>query len=205
MTGRRPDDARTPSRPVQMVQTPASLLERLRRPDAQAAWTQFVELYTPLLYYWARHRAGLPTQEAADLVQDVFALLLQKLPGFTYDRSRSFRGWLRSVLLNKWRENLRRRGAVPGGDGQDLAEAAVPDPACALAEAEYRQHLARRALHLMQAEFQPATWKACWEHVVAGKPVAQVAAELGMTCNAVYLAKSRVLRRLRQELDGLLD
>ncbi len=72
-------------------------------------------------------------------------------------------------------------------------------------EAEYRELLVARALELMQDEFQPATWKACWEVVVAGRPAAEVAAELGLTIGAVYAAKSRVLRRLRRELDGLLE
>jgi len=62
-----------------------------------------------------------------------------------------------------------------------------------------------RALELMRADFQPVTWQACWEFVVRDRPAAEVAAELGITINTVYLAKSRVLRRLREELAGLLD
>ena len=85
------------------MDTPASLLERLRQPADPAAWSRFVELYTPLLYGWAR-RVGLPEQDAADLVQDVFVQLVRKLPDFTYDRHKTFRGWLRAVTLNKWRE-----------------------------------------------------------------------------------------------------
>ena len=72
-------------------------------------------------------------------------------------------------------------------------------------EEEYRQVLVHRALALMQAEFQPATWRACWEFVVRDRPAAEVAGELGLSVNAVYLAKSRVLRRLREQFDGLLD
>ena len=72
-------------------------------------------------------------------------------------------------------------------------------------EVEYRQQLVRRALQIMQAEFETTTWKACWEFVVSGRPAAEVAAELGVSVDVVYGAKSRVLRRLRQELDGLLD
>jgi RNA polymerase sigma-70 factor (ECF subfamily) len=82
-----------------MDKTPASLLHRLRQPNAVDAWPRFVELYTPLLYYWAK-RLGLQQQDAADLVQDVFVLLVQKLPEFAYDRHKSFRGWLRTVTLN---------------------------------------------------------------------------------------------------------
>ena len=82
---------------------------------------------------------------------------------------------------------------------------AEPDHAQAFDEAEYRRHLVGQALELMQVEFQPATWQACWQCVVLERAPAAVAAELGITVNAVYLAKSRVLRRLHQELNGLLD
>jgi RNA polymerase sigma-70 factor (ECF subfamily) len=186
-----------------MNTTSASLLDRLRQPEQTAAWERFVELYTPLLYDWAR-RMGLQETDAADLVQEVFALLLQKLPGFTYDRHGSFRGWLRKVTLNKWRE-LQRRRPLPAIDGAALAAQADPGTADTFWEAEYRQHLVGRVLELIRAEFQPATWQAFWECVVAGRPAADVARQHGLSLNAVYLAKSRVLRRLRRELDGLMD
>lgn len=182
--------------------TSASLLERLRRPQDQQSWERFVKLYTPLLFYWAR-RAGLQEPDAADLVQDVFAVLVEKLPGFTYDRHKSFRGWLRTVLLNKWRNRRRVRTAGPLDSDADLP--AAPDAADILEEAEYRQHLVGRALELMRSDFQPNTWKAFWECQVNGRPGAEVAAELGMSVGAVYVAKSRVLSRLREELRGLLD
>jgi RNA polymerase sigma-70 factor (ECF subfamily) len=184
-----------------MPATSASLLERLRRPGQDAAWARFVDLYTPLLYHWAR-RTGLAQPQAADLVQDVLLVLLRKLPEFTYDRTKSFRSWLRTVTLNKWRENLRREHPGCAVSGGDLS---APDPLREFEDAEYHAYLARRALGLMQAEFQPATWKACWEQVVCGRPAAEVAAELGISEGAAYVAKSRVLRRLREELDGLLD
>jgi RNA polymerase sigma-70 factor, ECF subfamily len=187
-----------------MHTTSVSLLERLRQPDAHAAWDRFVSLYTPLLYFWARC-VGLQEPDAADLVQDVFAVLVQKLPEFHYDRSRSFRSWLHAVLLNKWRE-LRRRPSSAQPGSECLAGLANPDDEVAeFDDAEFRQHLLMRAMQLMQADFQPATWKACWEHVVCDRPAEEVARELRITVNAVYLAKSRVLRRLRQELEGLLD
>ncbi|HEV3263786.1 MAG TPA: sigma-70 family RNA polymerase sigma factor [Gemmataceae bacterium] len=188
-----------------MHSTSLTLLERLRQPAAQEAWDRFVKLYTPLLYHWAQS-THLSSQEAADLVQDVLVLLVQKLPEFTYDRHKSFRGWLRTVALNKWRENQRRRTvAVEVRDPADLSEFPASDSCAAFAEEEYRQYLVRRALQLMETQFQPATWRACWECVVAGRPAADVAVELGITKNAVYLAKSRVLRRLHQELQGLLE
>src|SRR5262245_43331242 len=108
-----------------MVPTPVSLLERLRQPADAAAWERFVELYTPCIYAWAR-RAGLPPDDAADLVQDVFALLVTKLPAFVYDPARhSFRGWLPTVTLNRWREQARRR-QVPTANGALVAEPAAP-------------------------------------------------------------------------------
>jgi RNA polymerase sigma-70 factor (ECF subfamily) len=189
-----------------MNTTSVSLLERLRQPvDKEASWMRFVQLYTPLLYYWAR-RLGLATPDAADLVQEVFAVLVLKLPTWVYDPAKSFRGWLRIVLINKWRETKRRRTVEAGAANVvEMAELAEPDPALAFDEADYRRHLVGRALELMQAEFQPATWQACWQCVVLERAPAAVAAELNITVNSVYLAKSRVLRRLHQELHGLLD
>jgi RNA polymerase sigma-70 factor (ECF subfamily) len=188
-----------------MNQTPATLLERLRRPDAQGAWAEFVRLYTPLLYYWAR-RAGRQPHDAADLVQDVFVTLVRELPAFAYDRQRSFRNWLRTILLNKCRERRRREQTVPAAAcGAAVEELAAPDLVNDLDETEYRRYLVRHAVRLMQTDFQPITWRACWEFVVAGRPAAEVAAELGVSVDVVYSAKSRVLRRLREEVDGLLD
>lgn len=110
-----------------------------------------------------------------------------------------------TVVRNKWREQQRRRPVPsPQAAAEDLAGLASPDDAEGITEAEYQQYLTKRALQLMQAEFQPATWKAFWGCVVEERPAAELARELGMTENAVYLAKGRVLRRLRQELDGLL-
>ena len=187
-----------------MFTTCPSLLQRLRSPQADAAWGTFVDLYTPLLFHWAR-RAGLQDSDAADLVQDVFATLLRKLPEFAYDPARSFRAWLRAVALNQWRDNLKRRATrpLPGhADALDLAQA--PEDV-AFWEVEYRRRLVDRALNIMRADFQPATWQACWQVVAEGRPAADVARELGLTENAVYIARSRVLRRLRAELEGLLE
>jgi RNA polymerase sigma-70 factor (ECF subfamily) len=187
-----------------MDETPASLLQRLREPDPQEAWARFVDLYTPLVYFWAC-RAGLQAPDAADLVQEVFLILLDRLPEFSYDPKRSFRSWLRTVTLNKWRDMCRRRAAAlpPGGPlPEDLP---VPDSAEAVWEAEYRQHLVAQASRLMQAEFQPTTWQAFWIQVVEGRSGYETAQRLGLSLDAVYAARSRVLRRLRQELDGLLD
>lgn len=186
-----------------MHTTSASLLERLRSPGEQAAWNRFIELYAPVLRLWAL-RLGLQANDADDLVQEVFAVLLRELPRFDYEPPRRFRGWLWTVTQNKWREQRRRKmpQTVPAGIAENLA---IPDGIEALCEAEYRDQLVRRVAEFLREEFQPNTWKAFWECVVADRPGAEVARELGMTENAVYIAKGRVLRRLRQEVDGLLD
>jgi RNA polymerase sigma-70 factor (ECF subfamily) len=183
--------------------TPLSLLQRLQRSSEAESWGRFVDLYTPVLCAWAA-RLGLPEHDAADLVQDVFATLVEKLPTFQYDETKSFRAWLKTLLLNRWRQWRRKAGKVrPASDGfADVWAASGPAD---LEGVEYRRQLAQRALALMQADFEPATWKACLELVVHERPAAEVAAELGISVNAVYLAKTRVLRRLREELRGMLD
>jgi RNA polymerase sigma-70 factor (ECF subfamily) len=188
-----------------MESTSVSLLEQLRAHPAPEAWSRFVRLYTPLLFFWAR-KLGLRDADAADLVQDVFTILVQKMPTFYYDRQKSFRNWLRTILLNRGRNILRRAGDAPVSVATySLDTIADPHGLDALAEDEYREHLVNNALELMRREFPFKTWKACWEHVVMGRPAAEVAAELDISTGAVYVAKSRVLTRVRQELAGLLD
>jgi RNA polymerase sigma-70 factor (ECF subfamily) len=176
----------------------------LRSAHDEAAWSWFVELYTPLLFSWAR-RCGETEADAADLVQEVFVSLVQTLPSFEYDRAGSFRGWLRVLLLNKLRDRLRRKARLERALEHRAVEVELPDIAEAFWEAEYTQELARQALRLMESEFATATWKACWETVVEGRSPRDVAVELGISQNAIYIAKCRVLRRLCQELRGLMD
>jgi RNA polymerase sigma-70 factor (ECF subfamily) len=185
--------------------TSASLLERLRQPADPGAWDRFVSLYAPLIYTWGRH-VGLQDQDAADLVQEVFVKLVEVLPTFHYDAHKKFRGWLRTVTLNTWRDRGKRRGTRPlPGDDVALAELAAPDNPDSFWEAAYRREVVHRALTLMKADFQPATWKAFWEQAVVGRPAREVASELGLSAGAVYAAKLRVLTRLREELQGLLE
>jgi RNA polymerase sigma-70 factor (ECF subfamily) len=173
-------------------------------PD-EAAWDRFVDLYTPLLFLWAR-RCGENDHDAADLVQEVFVTLVQTLPTFRYDPAAGkFRGWLRTLMLNKLRDRKRRESRLEKALANRSPGPEMADPAEEFGEAEYRRQLARRALQLMQADFEPATWKACWETIVQERPTDEVARELGVSENAVYLARCRVLRRLRRELNGLLE
>jgi RNA polymerase sigma-70 factor (ECF subfamily) len=187
--------------------TPVSLLRKLQQRSTTTvdAWGRFVQLYTPLLYMWAR-RLGADEHEAPDLVQDVFVILAAEMPAFRLDPSQRFRGWLWTVLLNKWRDRARRRAAGPPlADADMLQTLAAPDNVAGFTEEEYRNYLFNRALELMQAELPSDEWLAWHGYIIQGRPAAEVADELGQTVNQVYLAKSRILRRLRVELAGLLD
>jgi len=188
-----------------MHKTPATLLDRLRQGGDPAAWRRFVTLYTPLIYHWSR-RHGLQSADADELLQDVFRTLLVKLPNFRYDSGGSFRSWLRTVTSNTLRARLRRRSPqVFGGDDNgwnDLAESGSQE---SFGEIEYREYVAGRTLKFIQTEFESSTWRAFWETTVQDRPVADVAAELGITANAVHIARYRVVGRLRTELRGLLD
>jgi RNA polymerase sigma-70 factor (ECF subfamily) len=184
-----------------MDSTSPSLLERLRGPHDAEAWARFVRLYAPLLVSWTK-RFGLGNNDAAELVQETFVVLLEKMPSFQYDRTRRFRGWLWTVVSNKHREWARRKRQAALAEGADVVD---PASLADVGEEEYRQYVAGRALELMQTQFQPKTWKACWETVVNGRDAAEVAGELGMSVRAVYIARYRVLGRLRQELAGLFE
>lgn len=185
-----------------MNTTSPSLLAKLRHAGDRAAWERFVGLYSPLLHHWAR-KLGRQESDADNLVQDVLVTLLEELPRFDYQPGRRFRGWLWTVTRNKHHKHLRSLVPTSGFDSANGVE--VEAEIEGIAEEEYRRYLVDRALRLMRADFEPATWQACWGYVVEGRSPAEVAAELGLTVNAVHLAKARVLRRLREELSGLLD
>jgi RNA polymerase sigma-70 factor (ECF subfamily) len=185
-----------------MTSTPVSLLDRLRSPEDQAAWSRFVDLYSPLVFAWGK-QAGLQSADCADLVQEVFTLLVRKMPEFVHRPNGSFRAWLKTVTLNKWRETVRR---APVGRPAAGALPDVPDETMeSFWEAEYRQLLVGRALALMEQDFEPDTWRACWALAVEGRPAAEVAAARGVSVGTVYAAKCRVLARLRQELSGMWE
>ena len=188
-----------------MDTTSLTLLQRLRSPSDEAAWLLFAELYTPLLRRWAG-QIGLQPVDADDLVQEILLIALAKLPSFTYDRDGSFKAWLRTTAENKGREFFRRRQVVGRQTGDaGLSGVYEPDDASTFWDQEFNRHLAARALELMQREFQETTWKACWELTFNNRPAADVARELGISENACYIAKGRVLRRLRELLGELGD
>ena len=184
-----------------MDSTPASVLEQMRGPDRGPAWVRFVRLYTPLIAYWA-NRAGVPEADRADLIQDVFVVLVRVVPTFHYEPGRSFRAWLHTVLVNKWKDHCRKK-SVPLLT--EMPEPAVEDGVPLIDEAEYRAVIAARAAKLIESDFNTATWQAFWRTAVDGRSPAEVAEELELSVNAVYLARSRVLARLRRDLVGLWE
>jgi RNA polymerase sigma-70 factor (ECF subfamily) len=191
-----------------MHTTSPSLLMQLRQPNSAAAWDRFVKLYTPLLVHVLGKRMQVPAQDVSDLVQDIFVTLFRTLPEFEYDRDKGrFRDYLRQVCRSKCADHKRRR-SVPVAAGpttSSLEDVGAEDEFERIWQEDHNRFLVRQALAIMQAEFQPRTWKACWEFVVNDRPAAEVARELGLTENAVFIAKCRVIGRLKRELDGLMD
>jgi RNA polymerase sigma factor (sigma-70 family) len=193
-----------------MTVTSASLLARVRDFDS-TAWSRLVELYTPLIRRWLA-RVGVQTGHGEDLVQDVLAVVVRRFPEFRHnERTGAFRAWLRAIAVNCardfWRANRIRAAPVGGTDfGGYLCQ--LEDNSNPLAEAwdrEHDVHVTRQLLEVLRPEFEGKTWDMFRRFVLDGVPAAQVAAELGTTPNAVFIAKSRVLARLRQEADGLID
>lgn len=187
-----------------MYTTSVSLLERLKRPEEQSAWDRFIAIYTPLLYHWAL-KLQLSPEDSADLVQDVFATLVVKLPNLTYDQTRSFRGWLLTVTRNKLFERRRLRRVVEVRADSHCEPPLDDDPGEIVAKSEYAELVTQRCLEVMRSSFLPSTWQAFWKLVVEGMTAPEVAAEMGLSISAVYSAKVRVMQRLREELAGLVD
>ncbi len=190
--------------------TSASLIERVRKLEPDA-WLRLSKLYSPLVYRWCR-RAGLQDSDAADVVQETFRAVAIGIQRFRHEQpGDSFRGWLWTIAKNKLHDHFRRCAARPGALGGSDAHSRllqIPDADSAASDDggqfDSTSSLAHRALELVRNEFEERTWQAFLRIVVGGERPADVAADLGMTFGAVCTAKWRVLRRVRQELDGLL-
>jgi RNA polymerase sigma-70 factor (ECF subfamily) len=190
--------------------TSLSLLDRLRQDDA-ASWEQLIGLYGSLVYSWCR-QWGLQSTDAADVVQEVFRSVAAHLGQFRRDRpGDSFRKWLKAITTNQLRDHFRRLRERPQAIGGSQAHQRMQEQPqettldhLATDSAEIR-HVLRQALELVRADYEPQTWQAFWQTAVEGRDTRDVAAELGITANAVRIAKSRVRSRLRQEFGDLLD
>jgi RNA polymerase sigma-70 factor (ECF subfamily) len=191
------------------ARTPLSLLEQLRANDA-AAWRRCVSLYAPLVRFWCEH-GGLRGPDAEDVTQEVFAAAATGLPGFRRDRpGDTFRGWLRGITRNQVLMHLRRDRGRKHADGgsaawANLQEIADPLPEPVAGEDGEMSEVYRRALEQVRGEFPEHVWQAFWLTTVEGRAPAALAGDLDMTINHIRQAKSRVLRRLREELGELFD
>jgi RNA polymerase sigma-70 factor (ECF subfamily) len=192
--------------PWSSTATSRSLLGRLRADDPDA-WRRLVDLYAPLVLRWCR-RSDLPDHEAADVLQEVFQAVAAHLADFRrLGPGDTFRGWLRTITRNKVHDHFRasrREPRAAGGTEAQLRFAALPAPApsgdIAGPDPDDDPDLFSRALDMIRGEFEDRTWRAFWQTAVEDRAPRDVAADLEMTPGAVRVAKSRVLRRLREEL-----
>ena len=178
----------------------------MREGDVEA-WQRLVDLYAPTIFHWCR-QAGLRDEDAGDVVQEVFKSVVAGLEGFDRDRG-GFGAWLRGIARHRIQDHFRRQGGLPAARGgtdaqrQFLEIADMPDSSFPDYQKNPEADVWHRAVELVRAEFEAGTWQAFWRVAVDGQRPADVAEELGMTLGAVYKAKSRVLRRVRQELADL--
>jgi len=194
-----------------MVQTSLSLLERLSIDSDNASWAQLVELYGPLLRHWLR-RYDVAEADCDDLIQDVLLVVSRELPEFRHNRrTGAFRSWLRKILANRVQNHWRARKRRPMATGrstfaEQLNQLEDDDSNCSrMWDAEHDRQVIEHLLSRSADRFAPTTWQAFHRLMIDGLDADAVAAELGITVNAVYIAKSRVLSALRRDAAGLID
>ncbi|HUG90080.1 MAG TPA: RNA polymerase sigma factor [Planctomycetaceae bacterium] len=193
-----------------MTDTSLSLLDRARSADDGDSWRQLAAVYVPVLHAWLR-RYDIQAADADDLVQDVLLILARELPQFEHNgRPGAFRGWLRMILVHRLRDFWRRRQYRPvASGGSDFLRQLdqLEDPHSQLSEQwnrEHDRHLLRQLLEQIEPRFQESTRVVFRRLAIDGIEPGQVAEDLGLTLNAVLIAKSRVLKELRREGAGLL-
>ncbi|HEY7424085.1 MAG TPA: RNA polymerase sigma factor [Gemmataceae bacterium] len=192
------------------METPVSLLERLRAEPNDEAWRRLDAIYRPLIQHWLLRWPSLG-DEAEDVVQDVMAVVIRELSAFQRQRKGSFRSWLRTITAHRalaHYHTLQRQPRTVGAPLEECPLAQLQDPNSELSllwNQEHDRHVLRRLLELIEPMFEDTTL-AAFRRVVFDEVEAERAAkELGLSVAAVWLAKSRVLKALRQEAEGLID
>ena len=198
-----------PTTPTGPQPTRASLLIRLRDDRDAAAWAQFVEIYTPLVYGFGRGR-GLQDADAADVAQEVMRAVSRAIGKFDYQPEQgTFRSWLFTITRNKFNSFLERRRRQPQGTGETVVQEFLEAQPCAEKDEswdrEYHQRLFDWACQRVRGEFKESTWQAFLRTAVNDEPGEVVAQALGLSVGAVYVAKSRVLARLRECVATVTD
>jgi RNA polymerase sigma-70 factor, ECF subfamily len=186
--------------------TSPSMLARVKASDPEA-WRRLVQVYGPLVYSWCR-RWQLRAEDVADIFQEVFQAVALQIASFRSDRpGDTFRGWLWSITRHKVGDHFRRQGRQPiaaGGSDAHQQMLELPQPPEDDSQPAAGT-IVSRALEQIHNEFEPRTWQMFWRATVEGHATRDIAAELGITPDAVRVAKSRILRRLREELAELND
>ena len=187
-----------------MTQTSMTLLNRLQRSDEPETWERLVALYSPLLSTWLR-KYDVQDSDSDDLIQEVLMAVSKDLSSFDHNgRPGAFRAWLRSVMVNRLRNFWRARGRHPQAVGDSSIERRLlqlDDPANELSQLWNRQHdlhVAQQILALAEPNFTTETWAVFTRVALDGERADKVATEIGISLNAVFIAKSRVLSRLRR-------
>jgi RNA polymerase sigma-70 factor, ECF subfamily len=192
------------------METSLSLLDRLGGQPTDDDWRRLLDLYQPLLRAWLT-RSGVASSDTDDLSQEVLLVVFREVAGFDRRGEGAFRAWLRTILANRVRDYFRAGQSRPVATGdsdflRSLDELESPDSALSrLWDREHDEHVAAGLLRRVQGDFVPATWQAFRRHVLEGEPAVEVAKALGLSLNSVLLAKSRVLKRVRQELAGFIE
>ena len=190
--------------------TSVSMLQGLRDQDPEQ-WDRFVQLYGPLVYEWCRRR-GIGEHDAADIVQEVFRAVSNRIATFRKERPHdTFGGWLRKITHFKVADHFRRQAKRVVARGGSTANLRLKTIAFDVSETADETELAldkhslyMRALELLESSFEPRTWQAFWSVAVEDQPAQSVAETLKMTPGAVHNAKYKVLKRLRTEFEDLL-
>jgi RNA polymerase sigma-70 factor (ECF subfamily) len=188
--------------------TRASLLVQIRDGANRDAWHEFMRLYGPVVYGFARQR-GLQDADAADLMQEVMRSVSAAIGRLEYDpKQGTFRGWLFTITRNKVFSFLSSRRNRPQSSGDSATSRMLdeqPDPKDGSEdwELEYQRRLAALAMERVKNEFHESSWRAFLLTAVEGMAPAQAAKEIGISAGAVYVAKSRVLARIKTEVEAM--
>ena len=191
--------------------TSSGLLHRVKAGEAEA-WGRLIDIYGPLIYQWCR-QSGLQSQDATDVGQEVFAAVARRIAEFRKQQPGDrFRGWLWTVTRNKIRDHFRARKRHPQARGstdaqQQLANIPEPpqEPPMAMTGESPDNGLEQRAIEIVRAGVEEQTWRAFWLYAIDGRTAGEVADELKISVQAVYTANFRVRRKLREELEDLID
>ncbi len=187
--------------------TQPSLLLKIRNAEDEAAWERFVKIYTPLVFGYCRKR-GLQEADASDVAQEVMRTVAQAITRFDYNQSKgTFRGWLLTVTRNKLLKHFTKIQKQPIGSGRSTIQAQLEATPNADEtnhwNHEYQQRLFQWAASEVKNEFSEKTWAAFWKTAVENQSGQETAKHLEMSVGAIYIAKSRVIARIREQIESI--